>query len=32
MSDMEDLMPYERDIYVEMLITYMNDKKEAEKV
>jgi len=24
-------MPYERDIYVEMLITYMNDKKEAEK-
>ena len=30
-SEVEDLIPYERDIYVEMLITYMNDKKEAEK-
>lgn len=30
-SDIENLIPYERDIYVEMLITYMNDKKEAEK-
>jgi hypothetical protein len=30
-DEIENLMPYERDIYVDMLITYLNEKKEAEK-
>ncbi len=31
-AEIEDLYPYERDIYVEMLIKYMEEKKkEAER-
>lgn len=29
-DEIEDMMPYERDIYVDMLITFLNDKREAE--
>jgi hypothetical protein len=30
-GEIEDLIPYERDIYVEMLIAYLNEKKEQQK-
>jgi hypothetical protein len=30
-DEIENLVPYERDIYVDMLITFLNEKKEAEK-
>jgi hypothetical protein len=30
-TEIEDLLPYERDIYVDMLITFLNDKKEREE-
>ncbi len=30
-TEIEDLIPYERDIYVDMLITFLNDKKEQEE-
>lgn len=29
-DELESLLPYERDIYVDMLLTYLNDKKESE--
>ena len=29
-DEIEDMMPYERDIYVDMLITFLNEKREAE--
>jgi len=29
-EEIEDMMPYERDIYVDMLITFLNEKREAE--
>ena len=31
LSDIEDLMPWERDIYVDMLITYLKEEKEKQK-
>jgi hypothetical protein len=30
-DEIEDLIPFERDIYVEMLIAYLNEKKEQQK-
>jgi hypothetical protein len=31
-AELEDLMPYERDIYVEMLLSYLDkEKQELEK-
>jgi hypothetical protein len=30
-GEIEDLIPFERDIYVEMLIAYLNEKKEQQK-
>jgi len=30
-DEIEDLIPYERDIYVDMLITFLNDKREQEE-
>ncbi|CAB4143230.1 hypothetical protein UFOVP447_99 [uncultured Caudovirales phage] len=30
-TEIEDLIPYERDIYVDMLIAFLNDKKEQEE-
>lgn len=27
----EDLLPFERDIYVDMLVSFLNEKKEADK-
>ena len=29
-SEIEDLMPYERDIYVDLLLTYLNEQKEKQ--
>lgn len=29
LTDMENLMPFERDIYVEMLLAYLKDLEEA---
>ena len=31
LSDIENLMPWERDIYVDMLITYINEENERQK-
>ena len=31
LSDIENLMPWERDIYVDMLITYLKVEKEKQK-
>ena len=31
LSDIENLMPWERDIYVDMLITYIKEEKEKRK-
>ena len=31
LSEIEDMMPWERDIYVDMLITYIKEQKEKEK-
>ena len=31
LSDIENLMPWERDIYVDMLITYLIEEKEKQK-
>ena len=31
LSDIENLMPWERDIYVDMLITYLKEEKEKQK-
>jgi len=30
-DEIEDLIPYERDIYVDMLITFLNDQREQEE-
>jgi hypothetical protein len=29
-TEIEDMLPFERDIYVEMLIAFLNEKKEQE--
>jgi|TARA_B110000902_G_C14087024_1_gene505370 hypothetical protein len=31
LSDIENMMPWERDIYVQMLIDYIKEQKEKEK-
>lgn len=31
LSDIDDLMPYERDIYVDLLILWLEDQKENNK-
>ena len=31
LSEIEDMMPWERDIYVDMLITYIKEEKERQK-
>ena len=31
LSDIENLMPWERDIYVDMLITYIKEENERQK-
>ena len=31
LSDIENLMPWERDIYVDKLITYLKEEKEKQK-
>ena len=31
LSDIENMMPWERDIYVQMLIAYIKEQKEKEK-
>ena len=31
LSDIENLMPWERDIYLDMLITYLKEEKEKQK-
>ena len=31
LSDLENLMPWERDIYVDMLITYIKEENEKQK-
>ena len=31
LSDIENLMPWERDIYVDMLLTYLKEEKEKRK-
>ena len=31
LSDIENLMPWERDIYVDMLITYLKEEKETKQ-
>ena len=31
LSDIENLMQWERDIYVDMLITYLKEEKEKQK-
>ena len=31
LSDIENMMPWERDIYVQMLVAYIKEKKEKEK-
>ena len=30
LSDIENLMPWERDIYVDMLITYIKEERETD--
>jgi hypothetical protein len=30
-TEIEEMIPYERDIYVDMLMTFLNDKKEQEE-
>ena len=29
-NEIEEMIPYERDIYVDMLMAFLNDKKEQE--
>ena len=31
LSDLENMLPWERDIYVDMLITYIKEENEKEK-
>jgi hypothetical protein len=31
LSDIENMMPWERDIYVQMLVAYIKEQKEKEK-
>ena len=31
LSDIENLIPWERDIYVDMLVTYLKEQKEKQK-
>ena len=31
LSDLENMMPWERDIYVDMLITWIKEEKEKQK-
>lgn len=31
LTEIEELMPFERDIYVQMLLKYLNDVEEARK-
>jgi hypothetical protein len=31
LSEIEDMMPWERDIYVDMLITYIKEENEKQK-
>ena len=31
LSDIENLMPWERDVYVDMLITYIKEENEKQK-
>ena len=31
LSDLENMLPWEREIYVDMLITYINEENEKEK-
>jgi|TARA_Y200000002_G_scaffold288243_1_gene242375 hypothetical protein len=31
LSDLEDMLPWEREIYVDMLITYIKEENEKEK-
>ena len=31
LSDIENLMPWERDIYVDMLVTYIREENEKQK-
>jgi hypothetical protein len=31
LSDIENMMPWERDIYVDMLITYIKEEKEKQR-
>ena len=31
LSDLENMMPWERDIYVDMLITYIKEENERQK-
>ena len=31
LTEIENLMPWERDIYVDMLITYIKEEKEKQK-
>jgi len=30
-TEIEEMIPYERDIYVDMLMTFLKDKKEQEE-
>jgi hypothetical protein len=30
-TELENMLPFERDIYVDMLVTYLNDLEEAKK-
>jgi|TARA_B110000285_G_scaffold195766_1_gene226271 hypothetical protein len=31
LSDIENMMPWERDIYIDMLITYIKEEKEKQR-
>ena len=31
LTEIENLMPWERDIYVDMLVTYLKEQKEKQK-
>ena len=31
LSDLEDMLPWEREIYVDMLVTYIKEENEKEK-
>jgi hypothetical protein len=31
LSDLENMMPWERDIYVDMLVTYIKEENEKQK-